>query len=114
MKKVLKNTPKNVKYLNSLPKIHLIGCWARYGYFSYPFTGRYIKKCGITIPLVYKYDDHNGTTDAWYLIPITYTTTGRIIEWTESEWAANRIAKALNTLEEVENESCNKVQTEDI
>ena len=50
LKKYLECTPENRTYVESLPKIYLIGCWARYG----------IRECANTlqvdkegIPLVY-------------------------------------------------------------
>lgn len=96
MRKVLKNKPKTRAYLDKLPKIHMVGCWAKYGVRTFPFTGKYIKKDGMSIPLVYDYDDHNGTCDNYYLRRIDYTTTGSVIMWTQNEAVARRIAESLN------------------
>ena len=38
MKKVLKNSKKTKKYLDSLPKIYLIGYWASAGIQEYYFS----------------------------------------------------------------------------
>lgn len=97
MKKVLPNNSKTEKYLAKLPKIYLVGCWARYGVMEFPFSGKYIiNENGISIPLVYDYDDFNGTSDNWYLRPINLTTTGFIIVWTQCESVAERIAELYN------------------
>lgn len=96
MRKVLKNKPKTRAYLDKLPKIHMVGCWARYGVLTFPFTGKYVVRDGISIPLVYDYDDHNGTCDNYYLRRLDYTTTGSVIMWTQNEKVANRIAESLN------------------
>ena len=103
MKKVLKNNAKTAKYLNSLPTIYLVGCWASYGVLDFQWTGKYVKnkRTGQMEPLVWYYDDHNGEYERWYLVPIWYVTTGEIICWTESEKMACRIASALNIREEV-------------
>lgn len=97
MKKVLKNNSKTKEYLDSLPKIYLVGCWARYGVRDYPFTGKYeIDKYGTSIPLVYDYDDFNGTCDNYYLRKIDHVTTGQIIMWTQSPSIAFKVAELFN------------------
>ena len=96
MKKVLKNSTKTKKYLEKLPKIYLVACWASYGIREYSFSGKYIKENGKDIPLVYDYDDHNGTCDNYWLRKITDTTTGSILIWTQNKAAAKTIANAMN------------------
>ena len=97
MRKVLKNTAKNKVYLDNLPKIYLVGCWARYGIREYPFTGKYEQnEYGISIPIVYDYDDHNGTCDNWYLRRIDHTTTGQILLWTQNKNVASKVAELYN------------------
>ena len=98
MRKVLKNNKKTKAYLDSLPKIYLVACWAKYGVREYPFTGKYEKDkhYGISVPLVYDYDDHNGTYDGYYLRGITSTTSGRIIMWTEFKSVADKVAELFN------------------
>lgn len=100
IKKVLKNNKKTKQYLDKLPKMYIVGRWAKFGVSDYSFTGKYIEVDGISIPLVYKYYDANGTTDMWYLCPITQVTTGAVIMWTQNKPIAERIAKALNTEDE--------------
>lgn len=95
LKSILKDTPKTKKFLNSLPKIYLIGCWADFGYRDYPCTDR--NKDGI--PLVYEYYDGNGTTSEYHLMPITHVTTGRIYGWTVSEKCASTMVMALSALD---------------
>lgn len=96
MRKVLKNSTKTKEYLEKLPKIYLVACWASYGIMEYPFSGKYIKENGKDIPLVYDHDDCNGTCDCWWLRKITNTTTGGILTWTQNKAAAKTIANAMN------------------
>jgi hypothetical protein len=97
MRKILKNTAKTKEYLDSLPKIYMVGCWAKFGVREYPFTGKYVQnEDGISIPLVYDYEDHNGTCDYWYLRRIDYTTTGQIALWTQSKSVASKVAELFN------------------
>lgn len=97
MRKVLKNTIKTKEYLDSLPKIYLVGCWAKYGVREYPFTGKYEQdENGISIPIVYDYDGHNGTCDNYYLRKLNNVTTGQILLWTQSKNVANKVAELFN------------------
>lgn len=96
MRKCLKNTPNTKAYLDSLPKIYLVGCWARYGVREYPFTGKYVQIKGISVPLVYDYDDCNGTCDNYYLRSLGHVTTGVIIMWTQDKRVADKVAELFN------------------
>lgn len=93
LKKYLECTPENKTYVESLPKIYLIGCWARYG----------IRECANTlqvdkegIPLVYDYNDHNGCYEEYELVPIHRVTTGRVYAWSTSKEAAQHVADLMN------------------
>lgn len=93
MKKILENTPETREYLESLPKIYMIACWAGYGVREFSFAG----KCTANgIPLIFDYDDCNGTCDCYFLRKLTDTTTGWIYAWTTSKSRAEEIAAALN------------------
>lgn len=97
MKKVLKNTAKTKEYLDSLPKIYMVGLWAKYGVRDYPFTGKYVfNSDGISVPLVYHYDDFNGACDNYWLRRLDQTTSGWIVMWTQDKKLADEIAKLLN------------------
>lgn len=97
MKKILKNNEQTSNYLDTLPKIYIVGCWAKYGIWDYPFTGKYVQdKNGISIPLVYDYDDCNGTCDNYFLRRLDEVTTGEIIIWTQNKNTAMRIVELLN------------------
>lgn len=93
MKKILENTPETREYLESLPKIYMIARWVGYGVREFPFAGKYTTD---GIPLVWDYDDQNGTCDRYFLRKLTDTTTGWIYAWTTSESRAKEIAAALN------------------
>lgn len=98
-KKVLSNNKKTQKYLEKLPKIYVVACWARFGVREYPFTGKFIKdeyRGDAYVPLVYDYDDRNGTGDDYYLRKLTNTTTGVIIMWTQNKNIAEKIAAMYN------------------
>ena len=90
----LENNASTGALLATLPKIYLIAVWARAGVRPYYFIGKYYKETGE--PLVYDYDDKNGTEDAFYLRPITYVTTGDIIGWTQDEELAKHVADLYN------------------
>lgn len=98
LKKHLECTPENRAYVESLPKIYLIGCWARYG----------IRECANTlqvdedgIPLVYDYNDHNGCYEEYELVPIHRVTTGQVYAWSISQMAAQHVADMMNKAKEM-------------
>lgn len=93
LRKRLKNTKKNKDKLAKLPKIYLIACWARYGVLEFPFSGRYKKINKKPIPLVWDFDDHNGTYPEYVLRPITWTTTAAIRGWVRDEQQAKDTAE---------------------
>lgn len=62
------------------------------------------------IPLVYMYNDHNGTADQYELVPITRVTTGYILMWSFSEQQAHYIANRMNALEEIERKWTRELQ----
>ena len=99
MRKILKNNSKTKAYLDSLPIMYLVGCWAKYGVSEYPFTGKYVQdqyRNNISVPLVYDYDDFNGTCDNYYLRKLTNVTSGEIIMWTQNNSVADKVAELLN------------------
>ena len=85
--------------LEKLTKIYIVACWARFGVREYPFTGKFIKdkhRGNMYIPLVYDYDDCNGTCDNYYLRKITDVTTGNIVLWTQNRNIAEKISAMYN------------------
>ena len=98
LNKILPRTQDNVEYTSSLPKIYLVATWAKTGVWEFPFVGQYEfdKYAGCNVPLVYQYDDFNGTEDNFYLRKITRTTTGFIVGWTEDKDEAEQIALKEN------------------
>lgn len=98
MRKVLQNNFKTQEFLKTLPKIYLVGCWARFGVMDFPFTERFEKDnySGHMIPIVYDYVDCNGTRNDYVMKPITHTTTGRIVLWTQNKNLADKFAAMLN------------------
>ena len=95
-KKILVNNKENLEFLNSLEKIYMVGYWAHYGTRDFPFIGKFENKSGYYFPIVYRYNDHNGTADQWELVSLRETTTGGIVCWSSSETMAKKIAAALN------------------
>ena len=102
MKKILDNSKETRDYLNYLKNVYLVACWASYDVMEFPFSGKYKDKEHLQ-PLVWQYDDFNGTADTWYLRPIEDTTTGSIYLWAFSKEDAYRIAEKKNAKIE---ESC--------
>ena len=96
MRKILKNTAKTRAYLDSLPKIYMVGQWAKYGVREYYFTGKYEEWEGISVPLVYHYDDYNGTCDNYFLRRLDRTTSGGVVMWTQNKKLADKIAEMFN------------------
>lgn len=94
MRRVLKNTPKTKKYLDSLPKIYGIFLWAKWAIMELPWTGKYDKKTGE--PLVYIYYDANGACDEYHLVPIHYASSGRLWNWYGIKDEAKEIQNKLN------------------
>ena len=94
MRKILPNSPKTKKYLEKLPKIYVIGCWAGFGVVTHYFSGKFAKDG--TTPLVWDYEDCNGTCDEYRLRNLHHTTTGRIFAWTNTEETAQYIANQMN------------------
>lgn len=97
MKRILVNSKMTRPYLESLTIIYMVGRWAHWGVREFKFSGAYDKSK--EYPLVWDYDDCNGTCDRWVLRRIDCTTTGTVICWTFSKVAANRIAGALEKTE---------------
>lgn len=99
MRKVIRETRRNqrkIAKLKQLPKMYIIGRWARYGVRDYYFTGKYTMVDGVSVPLVYSYDDCNGTDPLWRLLPITYVTSGCVLLWTQREEVARSAARLFN------------------
>ena len=98
MHKKLENSEKTREYLNSLPRIYLVATWAHTGVWEFPFAGKYEwdKYAQCNVPMVYQYDDFNGTDDNYWLRKITYTTTGFIVGWSFDKEEAQRMADEEN------------------
>ena len=94
--KVLQNTKENREYIDSLPKVYLIACWAHFGIRGYAFAGTCDKD---SVPYVWDYYDCNGFCDEWRKVKLTDTTTGWIYAWTISKKKAQQIADVLNAME---------------
>ena len=95
MRKILKNTPKTKRYLDSLPKIYGIFLWAKWGILELPWSGKYTKG-DVAVPLVYNYCDGNGTCDEYHLIPITHCSSGAFWDWYELKNNAKEVQTLLN------------------
>ena len=94
LKKRLECTPENDKYVQTLPRIYLIGYWARFGIMECANTLQ-VDKDGV--PLVYEFNDHNGAYEEYELLPIYRVTTGLVYAWSTSKKSAQYIADLMNT-----------------
>ena len=103
LRKKLPNCEKTRDFLNGLPRVYLVETWAHTGVWEFPFAGEYHfdKYAQCDVPMVYQYDDINGTEDNYYLRKITYTTTGFIVGWTFDKEEAQRMADEENAREKL-------------
>jgi hypothetical protein len=92
-RKILKNTPKTKKYLDSLPKVYGIFLWAKWGMFEFRWSGKCDKN---GMPLVYDYYDANGTCDEYHLRPIDKCSSGAFLGWYKRWDRAKMVRDALN------------------
>ena len=94
----MKVTKKNTEKINKCQSIYIVVLYAKWGVREYKWTGKwkYSKLFNSYEPIVYDYDDHNGTFEEYVKRPIHFVTTGWIIDWTFSKYAADRFAKLLN------------------
>lgn len=97
----MKTKSKTVKYskklegnIEQLPKLYMVGRWARYGVWELPYSGR-TNAAGV--PLVWQRDDCNGCCDIYRLTEITMVTTGEVLCWTPYKEVAELIAECLNS-----------------
>ena len=91
-----KNMPDNTKArqkLEKLPKIYYVGFWAHWGTRNEALQG--FDKDGH--PLVWYFNDHNGTYAEWILTRLENTTTGVIACWGDEarRGKLEKIAEAL-------------------
>lgn len=74
-KKIRDANKRTKKYLDKLKDVWVVCYWARPAMFSVKWSGKYDKEGR---PLVWQYNDMNGTCDAYFLKPVTSTTSGFI------------------------------------
>lgn len=92
MKRIIEgDDTKTIEKIMAFPKVYIVACWAHWGVRSYPF---------VTLdennePLVWNYNDHNGTADQYELVPLHWVTSASIFTWTFDERVANKIAELL-------------------
>lgn len=96
MRKILKNTAKTKKYLDSLPKIYAVFLWASWAIVEVPWSGTYNKE---HIPLVYNYFDFNGEYDEYRLVPVNQISSGTFYDWFNDDEYAKYILNKLNSKE---------------
>lgn len=101
LKEYLECNDKNDRYIQSLRKVYLVGYWARYGVLEFPYAGKLVEDnlFGMT-PLVYDFDDHNGTYDEYILRKINDVTSGGVVIYCFNQKVAEMLAYKLNLLEE--------------
>lgn len=93
----LPDNERTKRRLEQLPQIHILVKYAWYAVYSAPYA--YTKVIdGDPVPMVYVFDDHNGTYAEWKLIPATYVTTGGVYCWSIHENVIKKIAEHENKL----------------
>ena len=85
--------------MKTLTSIYLIVQYAHWCVRECEWTGRFEIRDGVPIPIVYDYDDHNGTFEEYAKRPITRVTTGFIFDWTFHKHSASKIAEWLEEAE---------------
>lgn len=89
-KKELPNNKKTKKYLDSCKSIYVVCCWAQPLMLEAKWSGKFNKD---NQPLVWIYDDHNGTCDNYFLRSVTSITSGGIYNWYfDKQLAKERLA----------------------
>ena len=98
MKKILKNNSSTKKKLAKMKKVYLVCCGSKWHIREYYFAGKFKwdKRLQDYFPLVYVYDDHNGTCDQWELRPIIYATGCFTRGWSFRRYVAELDAELLN------------------
>lgn len=98
MKKILKNNSSTKKKLAKMKKVYLVCCGAKWHIREYYFAGKFKwdERLQDYFPLVYVYDDHNGTCDQWELRPIIYATGCFTRGWSFRRYVAELDAELLN------------------
>lgn len=91
-KKILQNNAKTSKLLDKLPTIYIVTCWAKYIIVEFKFAG--CNKHGI--PMIYKYEDMNGTADEYHLVEVYYATSAGVYSWLFSREAAEHQVQIMN------------------
>lgn len=94
----MKVTKKNTEKINKCKSVYIIVLYAHWCVREYKWTGKwkYTRLSNSYEPVVYDYDDHNGEFEEYAKRPISFTTTGWIMDWTFNKYAADRFAKLLN------------------
>lgn len=97
LKDRLEDNNKTKEYLQTLKKVYLIGCWARFGVREHYFAGQFVEDDYLGyVPLVYDFDDHNGTYSEWILRKINETTTGSVYGYSFNKEFAEEYCRLKN------------------
>ncbi len=99
----MKVTKRATQKINKCKKVYLVVCYAKWTVREFPWTGKFTTYRGNPCPLVWDYDDHNGTYEEYAKRPIYLTTTGEVCTWTFTKPVAQRIANALQFFNEKSN-----------
>lgn len=98
MKRFKKHLPDNAatdKFLKGLPMLYILVKYAWYACAEQRYAYTEVID-GKPIPMVYQYDDHNGTYPEWCLIPATWVTTGGVYCWSPHKRVIEQIAEHEN------------------
>lgn len=97
MMTIRKNNEETKEYFEKLPKVYLIVRWVDWGILDFPLEEIHIENDKV-IPVVWEYNDHNGETDRYELVPYNRTTSGEIFTWTIDRDAAVMLVYYLRDL----------------
>lgn len=91
----MKLSKKARKKLSKCKSVYLVVCYAHWAVREFKWTGKYKDYFGDPWPIVWDYDDHNGTYEEYVKRPIYHTTTGQICTYCFSKSMAEVIAEAM-------------------
>ena len=91
-KTVIQCSEKASDYINNLPKIYLIGCWARCGIMECYWSGQCAEDGE---PFVWEYYDGNGTCSEFHKMRISHITTGSVFGWNTDKAVAEKVAERI-------------------
>ena len=98
----MKVNKRTTQKINKCKRVYLVVCYAKWTVREFPWTGKFVSDYANNLcPEVWDYDDHNGEFEEYAKRSIYNTTTGNICTWTFNKYVAERIANALQHIDDI-------------